>query len=108
MRPAHHELFTAAEVDPYRPVAALSYLWLLCLVPFVLRRGNAYVHYHAKQGVALLAVELVGSALLVVPYLNWLVAVGLLAMVAIGLANALTGRAAPLPVIGRVAAALRL
>jgi uncharacterized membrane protein len=39
-------------------LAALSYVWVLCLIPFLFARKNAYVQFHARQGMVLLVLEL--------------------------------------------------
>lgn len=40
-------------------LAALSYLWLLVLIPFLFARKNEYVQFHARQGIVLLILELI-------------------------------------------------
>ena len=36
-----------------RLMAAFSYLGILCLVPLLFNRGDAYVDFHARQGLVL-------------------------------------------------------
>ncbi|MBF0439035.1 MAG: hypothetical protein HQL93_07930 [Magnetococcales bacterium] len=36
-----------------KPMALLSYMSVLCLVPMILRRDDAFVNFHARQGLVL-------------------------------------------------------
>lgn len=42
-----------AEVDEARPLAWLSYLSILFLIPLLAMRGNAFALFHARQGMVL-------------------------------------------------------
>lgn len=46
-------------------LAALAYVSVLCIVPLVLKQDNEYVQFHAKQGLVVFALELIGMALLI-------------------------------------------
>lgn len=39
-------------------LAAISYIWLLCLIPLFFARKNSFAQFHARQGVVLLVLEL--------------------------------------------------
>ncbi|MBI5144164.1 MAG: zinc ribbon domain-containing protein, partial [Candidatus Omnitrophica bacterium] len=41
------------EVLEGKPFAILSYLWILCLVPLILKKENRFAMFHAKQGLVL-------------------------------------------------------
>ncbi len=40
-------------------LGALSYLWLLVLIPFLFARKNEFAQFHARQGMVLLILELI-------------------------------------------------
>lgn len=56
-REIHEEL---GKVQPSESnlLAALSYMWLLCLIPLFFGRKNPFVQFHARQGAVLLVLEL--------------------------------------------------
>lgn len=56
--------------------AAIAYIWILCLVPFILKRGSRYVRYHAKQGVVLFIAEVILSVILIIPFIGILGLIG--------------------------------
>ncbi len=39
-------------------LAAMSYIWLLCLIPLFFARKNSFAQFHARQGTVLLVLEL--------------------------------------------------
>ncbi|MFA4936959.1 MAG: DUF4870 domain-containing protein [Patescibacteria group bacterium] len=88
--------------------AAISYLWILCLVPLLLKRESNYIRYHAKQGFGLFVVELIISIIAVVPLLGWLI--GFIAWMVfvvlsvMGLVSALSGKMWRMPIIGEYVA----
>jgi uncharacterized membrane protein len=38
--------------------ALLSYAFILCIIPLVLRKESSFVHFHARQGLALFLCEM--------------------------------------------------
>ncbi|MFH0873419.1 MAG: hypothetical protein V1846_01115 [Candidatus Komeilibacteria bacterium] len=52
------------DVEKNKTVAALSYVWIASLYGLVFRRDSDFIQFHAKQGTALLVVELVSPFLL--------------------------------------------
>jgi len=45
---------------------ALSYLWILAVVPLIVEKDDAEVQWHAKHGLVLLVVEIILYAILAV------------------------------------------
>src|SRR3989339_630004 len=41
------------DVEENKTVAALSYAWILCLVPLLGKRNSKFAQFHAKQGLVL-------------------------------------------------------
>ncbi|MBI2042455.1 MAG: hypothetical protein HYT21_01765 [Candidatus Nealsonbacteria bacterium] len=86
-------------------IAILAYLGILILVPFLTEAKNdPFVKFHIKQGLVLIIFEL--GALFLVQFL-WFIAPVIwlfnLAMTAIGIVNAASGKMKELPVIGGIA-----
>ena len=89
--------------DYEKVLAALSYVWVLVLVPFVLGHDKPFVAQHAKQGLALFIFELFLLLLGVIPILGWLAALAgwMAVMVAavLGIVHALGGKAYEIPIL---------
>ncbi len=47
--------------------AATGYLFLLCFVPLVLKRGNKFAEFHGRQGLVLFIFELAAGILKAIP-----------------------------------------
>ncbi len=83
--------------------AILSYVWVLCLVPLLLKKDNKFVMFHAKQGLMLFIVEVGLSIIGIVPILGQIVGTlgtlvcGLLSLV--GIVQVLMGNEWKMPVI---------
>ena len=93
-------------VNPFRPFddnkvyAFLSYLSILCAIPLIRKKDDAFVQEHARLGLALFLCEFVAFLLtIVLPWLwrPFLFAFGLLALW--GMVMALKGEKAELPFI---------
>jgi len=50
----------------------MSYLSVLAVVPYLFRRGDKFVQFHARQGVILFLLEMATWILVVIPILGWL------------------------------------
>ena len=48
------------DVENNKVIAAIGYIWILCLVPLFLRRRSAFAQFHAKQGLVLFILEIIG------------------------------------------------
>ncbi len=101
-------VFDAQDIEQNKGVAAMGYIWILCLVPLLLKRDSAFASYHAKQGLVLFIVEILAMLVAWIPVVNVLVFFGLVTIAALGIANATRGIALPLPIIGRWASHFNL
>lgn len=97
------------DVDESKLMAALSYVGVLVLVPLLVRRDDAFVRWHAKQGLVLL-IGMVMALLAVVwvPVIGNVLFLVLLVVSVIGLVQALLGRRWKIPIIGQVADSFRI
>ncbi len=95
------------EVLEGKAYAILAYLWILCLVPLILKKDNKFALFHAKQGLVLFIGELVVGFVGMIPILGWLIFVvgaplfGVLSL--IGIVQALIGNFWKMPVVGDIA-----
>ncbi|MBP9748827.1 hypothetical protein KBD18_01350 [Patescibacteria group bacterium] len=94
-----------------RIFAALSYLWILCLIPLYLRKQSPFAQQHGKQGFVLFVLSLafwVLGWLLLVGWIFWLlvpIVIGLASIV--GLVQAIRGKEWNLPLLGSFAKKLQ-
>lgn len=79
------------DVEANKTMAALSYVWILCLVPLLGKKNSKFAQFHAKQGLVLFAVEIVASILTWIPVLGWLLGLGLLIVAIMAIIKALNG-----------------
>ncbi|MFH1552490.1 MAG: DUF4870 domain-containing protein [Candidatus Omnitrophota bacterium] len=84
--------------------AILSYLWILCLIPILMKKDDEFVRFHARQGLMLFIVEVGVGIIGIIPvlgqviYLLGMLICGLLSL--IGIVQVLMGNKWKIPVIG--------
>jgi len=89
--------------------AILSYLSILCIIPLIFKKDNAFVFLHSKQGLVLFIGE-VGVFILSIVF-PWILKLGLFVLFAtsfIGILAVLEGRKLELPVVARLAEKINL
>jgi len=88
-------------------MALLCYLGILVVIPLLVKKDDAYVKFHAKQGLVLLIAWIILSIIFVIPFVGWVVGfigyIILLVLGIIGIVNALSGKMKPLPIVGKFA-----
>jgi len=95
------------EILEGKAYAILSYLWILCLVPLLMKKDNKFVLFHAKQGLVLFMGELVVSIVGVIPVIGWTIMFfgtllfGILSLS--GIVQVLLGNYWKMPVVGETA-----
>ncbi|MFH1246496.1 MAG: DUF4870 domain-containing protein [Candidatus Liptonbacteria bacterium] len=99
-----------AEKPSHNPIAALSYLGILVIIPLLVAKDDPYVKFHVKQGIVLLISFIIGSAVMIVPVLGWIAGMLLylmnIVLLVMGVINSLNGEEKELPLIGGYAAKL--
>jgi uncharacterized membrane protein len=107
-----HRTTTVHHAEGKNPMAFLSYLSILVIVPLVTdAKNDPFVKYHIKQGLALLIFEvigwLIGGVIGFIPLLGWLIIelwwLTDIVLIIIGLINVANGKEKPLPLIGQYA-----
>lgn len=87
------------DVEENKTVAALSYAWILCLVPLLGKRDSKFAQFHAKQGLILFGIELVASMFVWFPFFGQLFMLMLIVVAVMGIIKALNGEWWEIPYI---------
>jgi len=87
------------DIEQNKIIALLSYLWLLCLVPLLLKPKSAFCKFHAKQGL----VMCIAWLFVWIPFIGWLIWLALILLSIWGIMNVLKGEAKDLPIVGNLA-----
>lgn len=82
-----------------RLIAALSYVWVLFLIPLLGKRNSEFCQFHGKQGLILFLVELVGGLVFWIPIIGWLLFLAVVVVAVIGIFKSLAGEYWEAPVI---------
>lgn len=98
------EVFDREDIEKNKTMAGLAYF--LFFLPLITCPDSRYAKYHANQGLILLIVNVVGSAVLrVLPVVGRILqpifSLACLALIIMGLLNGLNGKAQELPFIGQ-------
>ncbi|MFA4954292.1 MAG: DUF4870 domain-containing protein [Patescibacteria group bacterium] len=94
-------VFDKKDIEENKVVAALSYVWILFLVPLLAKRDSKYAQEHAKQGLILFIVWIVGSLVFWFPLIGWALAIIVLVLNVLAFIKCLQGEFWEIPVIGQ-------
>ena len=83
------------DVELNKAVAALSYLWILFLVPLLLKRNSEFAQFHAKQGLVLF----IGSLLTIIPVIGLILSLVLIVISVISIVKTLNGEWFKIPFV---------
>lgn len=97
------ELKNSKDIDENRVVAALSYVWILFLLPMLLKRESKFAQFHAKQGLVLFIGWVIAMFLGWFPIIGWIYSIALLIFAIMGFVQALSGKFYRLPFIADLA-----
>ena len=73
------------DVENNKIVAAIGYVWILCLVPLFLKRHSKFSQFHAKQGLLLFILEVFGWLIFWIPLIGWILLVYVSVMAILGI-----------------------
>lgn len=110
------------DVKVNKGYAVLSYLGILFLIPYLVRKDSEYARYHAKQGMNLFIFSALSSVFFsvldyafgmisgalgvllvgIIGLLQTCISVGVVVLMVIGIINAVQGKMQPLPFIGKL------
>ncbi len=88
-----------ADVEENKQVAALSYVWVLVLVPLLTKRDSEFAQFHAKQGLILFIIEILAGFVFWIPIIGQLIALVLLVAAVMGVYKSLNGEWWKMPYI---------
>ena len=80
-----------ADVEANKTIAALSYAWILCLVPLLGKRNSKFAQFHAKQGLILFIIELAAGLIMWFPVFGQLFMLALVVISVTGIIKVLNG-----------------
>ncbi|WKZ24945.1 MAG: hypothetical protein QY321_00750 [Patescibacteria group bacterium] len=87
------------DVEANKIYAVLSYLWILCLIPLLFRRGSSFAQFHAKQGFVLFVVQVIVSLLQFIPIFGQILLVLVIILSVVGIIKAYNGERWEMPFI---------
>ena len=107
------EKFTKKEIEDGKVMGILAYLGILALIPYLAEKNNKFVVYHAKIGMNLFLIEVIGSVaisvlaftLILAPLAalaSMVLSIGTLVLSIIGIVNVCQGEAKELPIIEKI------
>lgn len=96
------------DVEQNKGIAALSYIWILFLVPLLTKKDSDFAKYHAKQGLVFFIFSTIVGFIVFIPVIGWLLAIFDFVLFIMGLVNALGGKKQPLPLIGKYAEGINI
>lgn len=76
-------------------MAVFSYLWVLCLVPLLLRRDSEFLQFHARQGLVLF----IASFLAWFPFLGQILGLVILVVAILAMIKAYNGEEWKIPLV---------
>lgn len=89
-------VFDQKDIEDNKVVAAIGYLWILFLVPLLLKKESPFAQFHAKQGLVLCIAAIVFS---VIPFFGWLANLVLFVVAIIAIVKTLSGEAWEIPFV---------
>lgn len=95
------------DIEENSVVAALGYIYILCLLPLLFKRKSKFAQWHAKQGLLLFAIEILLGWFFAVPIIGWALGILVMLLALLGVINALNGNFWEMPFLGRYAKKLK-
>ena len=86
-------------IDENKIIASLSYVWILCLIPLLLKRDSKFTQFHAKQGLVLFFVEILAGLVAWFPVFGQLLVLLLIVISIVAIIKTLNGEQWEIPVI---------
>ena len=104
------------DIEDNKVIAAIGYLWILCLVPLLAKKDSKFAQHHGRQGLVLTVISIilwvVGFVLIFIPIIGWLILfvawITLIVLAVMGIVKSLNGEYWEIPVIGEYAKKIKL
>lgn len=87
------------DIEANKTIAALSYVWILFLVPLLGKRDSNFAQFHAKQGLVLFIIEIIIGLVMWFPLIGQLLMLALVVIAVMGIIKALNGEWWKIPYI---------
>lgn len=107
-KPAKTDIGKDNDVEENKTIAAIGYIWILCLVPLLLKRDSKFAQYHGKQALVLFIVEVILGFVGWFPVIGWILVLATIVLAVFGFFKALSGEYWEMPVIGPLAKKIKL
>ncbi len=85
------------DVEEGKALAVISYFWLISLIVLLVKKDNAFVLFHARQGLVLAISATVFSF---IPIIGWLLNIVVIIFAVVGIVKALAGETWKMPILG--------
>lgn len=95
-------------IEENKVIAAIGYIWILCLAPLFLKRNSPFAQFHAKQGLMLFILEVVGWLIFWIPLIGFLLYIIVILFAVMGIMYALQGKYWEMPILGKYAKKINL
>lgn len=79
------------DIEANKNIAALSYVWILFLVPLLGKKHSKFAQFHAKQGLVLFITEVIVGLIVWFPFFGPLLMLILIVVSIIGIVKTLSG-----------------
>lgn len=76
-----------SDIEKNKTVAALSYVWILFLIPLLGKKHSKFSQFHAKQGLILFLLSFIAWF----PLIGWLIGLAIIVISVIGILKCLEG-----------------
>jgi len=104
--------FDPRDIEENKVVAAIGYIFILCLVPLLGKKDSAFAQFHGKQALVLTIAWFMIFVVGIIPILGWLVfffgSIILTVLSVMGIINALAGKYWEIPVVSEYAKKIKL
>ncbi len=89
-------VFGEKDIEENKLVAALSYIWILFLIPLLVKKDSPFAQFHAKQGLVIVIASFLFS---LIPFFGWLGNVVLFFVCVLAVIKTLSGEVWEIPVV---------
>jgi len=96
------------DIEDNRVIAAIGYIWILCLVPLFLKRRSKFAQFHGRQAAVLFLAETFGYLIFWIPLIGWLIFIAIIGLALAGFISAWQGRYWEMPILGKYARKINL
>jgi uncharacterized membrane protein len=96
------------DIQENKIIAALSYIGILVLVPLLVKKDSKFCKFHAKQGLIMLIIFIVGWLIFWIPFIGWLIWIAAVILDLLALIQTLQGKYWEIPVVGSWAKKLNI